>query len=161
VEGSVVLELGCGRGDPGLVCLDELGAERVFLTDTADLALDLARANSSGRAEGKVVVDRFDWRDPAATTLLSEGFRLIIGSDLVYTTEQGPPPNTLEACFLLRAVALALEMGQDGARCVLAVDERENEGQRLAEAAQIYFESLAVEQVPFGSVTILVIFLKN
>ena len=89
LNGVRVLELGCGSGQAGVAAAFR-GAE-VLATDTVDLALRVARLNAWPLG-AQIRFQKLNWNRPED---LTEGFPIIIGSDLVYDPDLF---TSLEAC---------------------------------------------------------------
>lgn len=94
IEGTRVLDLGCGVGVAG-VFAGSLGA-RVTFADYFDDALELAAFNAHRNGVERFETRWLDWRDPE----FREPFDVIVAADVIYETRHHEPVLELvERCL--------------------------------------------------------------
>ncbi|KAG9013897.1 hypothetical protein FRB94_004277 [Tulasnella sp. JGI-2019a] len=94
-RGKTVLELGAGTGLVGLMCASEGGAVSVVLSDypDPDILLTLQRNVDRNNLRDRVEVAGHTWGDEESLQQIlssghADGFDLVIGSDLLWLSEQ-------------------------------------------------------------------------
>ena len=144
LQGTSVLELGCGTGACGLFAAG-LGAKRVLLTDNSESVLQNARRNIADCAmqTGSCYVEaqRLSFGD---STLPAGRFDWVLASDCVYGTEWKALAQTLRALLLRQA--------DSPPRVILAIPHR-HPGALLSEsflanAKGLRLVTLDVERAP-------------